>query len=296
MRTRFDQFGKQMVRTALVTHGLIETDAEVPADTRRIDLWFTPGPMPASVPDDLGLLRRITAGPSTLEFFHCTPSGNELAACLIKHGEFRHFLSLRNEPPPVPTQWVISAGRPASGIEGLWLRAMPDWPCGLYAGPPLLWTRLVVVSELPVVRDTLLLRLLGAGQVLKHAIAELKALQAEAPERALALPILLRLRLDVPADPVKQTSDDQEFLMHTQDIVETWRREAIQEGVQEGVERGIARSLVDVYEARFGAMPHELCAVIEATHDEAILRAWLKLASTRAADEIAAAIHAFRAS
>ena len=77
MRTRYDQFGKQMVRTALATRGPVETDAEVPADTRRIDLWFTPDPTREPVPDHLGLLGRITAGPSTLEFFHNTPSGDE---------------------------------------------------------------------------------------------------------------------------------------------------------------------------------------------------------------------------
>jgi hypothetical protein len=106
---------------------------------------------------DLGLLGRITAGPSTLEFFHNTPSGDEFAGCLIKHGEFRHFLSLRKAPPAIPTQWVISSGRPESGIEGLSLRPMNGWPSGMYEGPPLLWTRLVVVSELPVTPDTLLL-------------------------------------------------------------------------------------------------------------------------------------------
>jgi hypothetical protein len=104
----------------------------------------------------------------------------------------------------------------------------------------------------------------------------------------------------VVTDPTKQTNDDQEFLMNTQDIVETWRREAIQEGVEQGVkqgiERGIARSLIDIYEARFGAMPGVIRAVIEDTHDEPTLRAWLKLAGTRTADEIAAAIHGFRAS
>jgi len=177
---------------------------------------------------------------------------------------------------------------------------MNGWPAGIYAGPPLLWTRLVVVSELPVARDTLLLRLLGAGRVLKQAIAELKALEGEAPERTLALPILLRLRLEILADPVKQSNDDQEFLMNTQDIVDTWRREAIQEGIEQGIERGIergiARSLVDIYEVRFGAMPEDLRVVIEDTHDEPTLRAWLKLAGTRGADEIAAVIHAFRAS
>jgi hypothetical protein len=135
-------------------------------------------------------------------------------------------------------------------------------------------------------------RLLGAGSVLKQAIAELKALQAEAPERALALPILLRLRLTVPSDPAKQTTDDQEFLMDTQDIVETWRREAIQEGVKQGV----AHSLLEVYEARFGAMPEDLRAVVEGIDDEPTLVRWLRLVGTRSADEIAAAIRSFRAS
>jgi hypothetical protein len=50
VRTRFDQFGKQMVRAVLETRGPIETDAEVPADTRRIDLWFMPDPARRSVP------------------------------------------------------------------------------------------------------------------------------------------------------------------------------------------------------------------------------------------------------
>jgi hypothetical protein len=324
MRTRFDQFGKQMVRAALETRGPVETDAEVPADTRRIDLWFMPDPAHESVPDHLGVLGRIASGPSTLEFFHNTPSGDELAACLIKHGEFRHFLSLRRTPPPVPTQWVISSGRPSSGIDGLWLRPITGWPLGFYEGPPLLWNRLVVVNELPVDRDTLLVRLLGAGAVLKQAITELKELQAAAPERTLALPILLRLRFTVPSDRAKQTADDQEFLMDTQDIVETWRREAVQEGikqgvqegikqgvqegikqgvqegikqgVQEGVKQGIAHSLIEVYEARFGALPEELRMAVEGTDDEPTLVAWLRLAGTRSADEIAAAIRSFRAS
>ena len=296
MRTRFDQFGKQMVRSAVASHGSVETDAEVPADTRRIDLWFMPDPACEPVPGYLGLLGRIIAGPSTLEFFHNTPSGDDLADCLIKHGQFRHYLSLRKPPPPIPTQWVISSGRPNGGIEGLRLHRLEGWPPGIYEGPPLLWTRVVVVSELPPGRDTLLLRLLGADRVLNQAIAELKALEVDAPERTLALPILLRLRVAIPTDPTQQTSDDQEFLMHTQDIVETWRQEAVREGIEQGIEQGIARSLIDVYEARFGAMPEELRAVIENTHDEPTLRAWLKLAGTRGADEIAAAIRAFRAS
>jgi hypothetical protein len=94
-RTPFDRFGKQMVRDALEGRCSAETDAEVPADTRRIDLWVTPREAGTSPPDHLGLLGRITGGSVTLEFFHNTPNGEELHVCLIKHGEFRHFLSRR---------------------------------------------------------------------------------------------------------------------------------------------------------------------------------------------------------
>jgi flagellar biosynthesis/type III secretory pathway protein FliH len=150
--------------------------------------------------------------------------------------------------------------------------------------------------------------------VLKRAIAELKELPAEAPERTLALPILLRLRLTVPSDPAKQTTDDQEFLMDTQDIVETWRREAIEEGIkqgvvqgreegvvqgrEEGVVQGVAHSLIALYRARFGTMPEDLRAVVEDTDDEPTLLTWLLLTGNGNgnADEIAAAIRSSRPS
>jgi hypothetical protein len=94
------------------------------------------------------------------------------------------------------------------------------------------------------------------------------------------------------SDPTQRSSQDQEFLMDTQDIVETWRQEAIQEGVAEGV----AQALIEVYEARFGAMPGDVRATVEATHDGPTLRAWIRLVGTRDATEIAEAIRASRAS
>ena len=124
------------------------------------------------------------------------------------------------------------------------LHRLEGWPPGIYEGPSLLWTGLVVVSELPITPDTLLLRLLGAGLVLKQAIAEIKALRTADPARSLALPLLVRLRLEIPADPAQRTDDDQEFLMQTQDIVETWRQEAIQEGVKQGILQGVQQGIL----------------------------------------------------
>ena len=94
--------------------------------------------------------------------------------------------------------------------------------------------------------------------------------------------------------------------MTTQDIVETWRQKAIEEGEKRGLEKGEkrglekgvkqereegrARALIELCELRFGAMPDDLRAVVEATRDESTLRGWFRLAATRTADELIAAI------
>lgn len=244
MRTRFDQFGKQMIGNGLEDRFQIETDAEVPADTRRIDLWVTPRE-PGTERADLGLLGRIIRGSVTFEFFHNTPSGEELHVCLIKHGEFCHFLSRRKTLPPVPIQWVISAGRPDAGIVGLAFRPMLGWPNGIYESPPLHRTKLVVVRELPVTRATLLLRLLGAGATLKRAIAELHALPDDTPERGLALPTLVRLLAESPTDRAQWTKDEEEFMQATKEFYEEWCTKKRQQGARDLLLRQLHR--------RFGA-------------------------------------------
>jgi hypothetical protein len=241
MRNRYDQFGKQMVRAAIEGCCTIETDAEVPAETRRIDLWFMPREARAALPEHLGLLGVIASRAGTIELFHSTPDNHQLIACLVKHGEFRLDLPRRTAAPPLPLpiQWIISSGRPNGGIEGLAFHPMAGWPSGVYEGPPQLWTRIVVVNELPVARSTLMLRLLGAGAVLRRAIAELKALPPDAPERMLALPLLVQYRLTAESEPEMRTPEDEEFLMDTADIVEMWRQLAVQEGVKQGLEEGV---------------------------------------------------------
>jgi hypothetical protein len=195
----------------------------------------------------------------------------------------RESLGLRKLVPPLPRLWILSSGSPDSAIEGFGFEHREGSPPGMYLAPPRLFTGLLVISELLPTRDTLLLRLMGAGRTLERAIAELKALPPEAPEAVLALPVLLRYRLEVPADPAKRTSDDEEFLMSTHEIVEAWKREQRQEGRHEALQL----ALVDLYEARFGALPADLAAIIRATQDEASLRGWHRLAATGTAADVA---------
>lgn len=298
MHNRFDQFIKRLVRKGFSPAGHVETDAEVSPDALRIDVCFLPDAArvrKALAP--LGLLGRIGRTACTLEPFHRTPSGEQVADCFMKHRLFCRELRRRKPRPPVPTQWIISSGRPSAALAGLSFRKSRQGS-GLYEGPALMRTKIVVVSELPRTRDTLLVRLMGAGRTLKQAIADLRALPQDAPERLLALPILVRLRLEISADPLKQTKSDREFLMNTQDVekyLQQLHNEGLEKGREKGRDEGFAQAVVAAYQARFGAPPAALVAAVERARDHAELERWLQLVITRSADEVSSALRRPRA-
>ncbi len=302
-RNRFDRAAKDMLRASLEPDGAFESDAEVSPDTQRADGWFTPDPSLPPTRTELGLLGRMTTGACTLEPFHATPGENEVSECLRKLLSFRHVLSLRKPALPLPRLWIISAGRPDGGIDGFAFQSADGWPRGVYQSPRLLFAGLVVTSELPRERDTLLLRLMGAGAGLREALSELAALPAETRERAIAGPVLLRYRIEIAQGPANRTSEDEEFMTSTQDIFEAWKRETeaagMEKGIEKGIERGavkgIAATLVMIYEIHFGAMPPDVKAVIEATTDEATLFGWVRLVETSSAEAFTARVLASRA-
>jgi hypothetical protein len=188
VHNRFDQLVKHLVRKGLSPGGRVETEAEVTPDALRIDVWFVPhaGRAPR-VLAPLGLLGRIGRTSCTLEPYHRTPSGDQAADCVAKHRFFWRDLARRTPRPPMPMQWIVSSGRPSAALAGLGFRRSP-WGRGIYDGPVLTRTRIVVVSELPRTRDTLLIRLMGASATLEQAIVDVRALPPDAPEHRLALP------------------------------------------------------------------------------------------------------------
>ena len=125
---------------------------------------------------------------------------------------------------------------------------------GFYRCAPGFLVKLIVVSDLPATRDTLLLRVLGAGPVLKAALDEIAALPEDAPERGVVLPIVLRLW--------RQRDDtapsDEDFFMSSQAIVDQWKRELLEkgrgEGIREGAREGVRNVLLRLLHARFGTL------------------------------------------
>jgi flagellar biosynthesis/type III secretory pathway protein FliH len=166
-------------------------------------------------------------------------------------------------------------------------------------------TRIVVVSELARTRDTLLVRLMGARTTLSRAIVDIQALPDDAPERRLALPILVQLRLEITSAPAKQSTIDREFLMNTREVneylaalEEKGREEGRKEGRKEGREEGREEALAAVlmaYTTRFGAPPPAFVAAVKRADGPAERQRLLALVITKSAAEIAAEVRKPRA-
>jgi hypothetical protein len=147
----------------------------------------------------------------------------------------------RDAAPPVPL-WLLSAGVPRTAVAEFEFRPLAGWPAGVYGVAAGWEVRLVVISELPRSRETLLLRLMGAGAVLAAAVADLAALPPDALEVRVALPVLVALRLTLPPE-ADQTGEERQVAMDVQKIYDDVVRRAADEGETRGVVRMVGMKL-----------------------------------------------------
>jgi hypothetical protein len=308
MRARFDPLARQISRAALARGRLVYTHQGVVSDGRTAAIWFLPDPACDAERVRLGLLGRMTEGATMLAPFLHTPGINELRDCVhrqlaIDRSRVAEAQKEGDPRPPFPRLWVLSTGRPESVIKGYDFKPMPGWPEGFLEGREADRVGLVVLRELPRERSTLPLRLMGVGAVLTEAIADVTALPGDAWERRLAIPVL-DLRFEIALN----AADDEErtYLMITTDLYDQWKHaiqaqgfaEGLAQGLSQGfaqafeagLEKGLKQSLVTAYRVRFGALPADLAAVIEATHEVAVLSTWLERIVTGTREEIAAAL------
>ena len=195
--------------------------------------------------------------PHPIEIYGHAPDDDEVLACLGKLIAFRQLRlrahrkrSAREAPFVRPFLWILAAGRPAGVLAEIGASPAPGWPAGVYLAPGLLRVGIVVASELPRTRETLLVRLMAAGPLLKNAIEELGALPDDAHERAVAEQILLNLRHVIGSQP-SRTPEEQEFIMT---MHKTWA-DARREGRDEGRVEEAARAVLTVLRVRGITVP-----------------------------------------
>lgn len=285
MHNRFDQLGKQIGEEALAASGPTAVQEEIFPGAHYADLRHDPDPDRDDARARLGLLGRVASTPCLIELFSEAPGPAEMRGCLLKHLAFWRKLTrdarAENKPPPEPFLWVVAVGRPITVLTDLGCEPASGWPAGVYVGPKLLRAGIVVASELPRERSTLLIRLMAGGRLLLPAVEELKALPGDAPENAVAVPVLLRLRHAIETEP-DRTSEEEAFVVSMQNIMEDLRREGRSAALQDAI--------VALCSARFGTVDAEIEQAVRRERDIDVLQRWLIAAGTRSAEELVALV------
>ncbi len=163
---------------------------------------------------------------------------------------------------------MISPGPPETVIQ--LYGCVPLRP-GLYEAVAGLRMRIVVLAELPRTRDTLLLRMLGAGRLFEEALDDLAALPFDAWEASVVGPLVNHFRLASRGKPGMKEDD---VSAQVRAWVENFKRTLHEEGRTEEA----ARCLLAVLRGRSIAVPDAARERIVAERDLARLERWIEKA------------------
>jgi len=299
VHNRSDQFCKNVLRDALSLASAAETEVEVLAATQKIDVYSVPDPARHAERARMGMLGELSAVPSMFEPYHDTPSFRQVRACLRKQLTWAHELERRaraatgspsaDEDPdgsapedvPYPTLVVISPGRPETALKAF--GCVSD-QAGVYDAWEGWAVRVIVLAELVRTRETLLLRLLGRGRLLRDALANLGELPVGAWERSVVMPFLVHFRLQ--DDGSATTEEDDVNSAEIRAWFEDYEQALVARGVDQGIKRGERAVLLRQLRARFGELPASVATRVEAADVGEIERWADRVLSAKVLDEV----------
>jgi hypothetical protein len=306
MHNPFDQLAKKVGKEALDASGATVVQYEISRDAQHADLRHDPDPARTAERARLGLLGRIAEVLCLIEIYSHAPDGAEVRACISKH--FAHWeecvvkararnrrrkqKDLPPEPIVAPFLWILVASISAPMLSELAAIARRGWPVGVYShGGALYRVGIVVASELPRDRSTLLVRLMAAGpsKALADTLADLAALPEDAHERTVAEGIVVHLQGRL-ASKSGRTPEEEELIVT---LLSNWkearalgRDEGLALGRDEGLALGrdegraaeAARSVLTALRVRGVVVPDVARGRILAEKDLERLEQWLERA------------------
>ncbi len=266
----YDRYAKDYLKELLSLLGKVETEQEVPGETRQIDVWFAPSPQPTVSPDVLGVLGRFAASPCLIEPFRMAVKPRQIRSCMGKlidvcakiENEAGRNKS-RIDDSQLPFLWILSPTASTALLDGF--KATPDeakWLQGIYFFGKHQRTAIVAIHQLPEIPSTLWLRLLGKDKIQERAIKEFRDLPATHPLKTNVLLVLSNLQATLQAKKKLQESE-RTLIMELSPLLIQWREESLQQGLQQGVLRERRITIESFLKARFGSIDEQLSSIVE---------------------------------
>lgn len=270
----FDQFAKQFFEAFLSPYGEVKLNYEIPGEPRFVDVLFAPSSQ-SSIPESLGLLRRVASNPCLIEPFRNQPTYEEIRSCIYKllHVHFNFQRIARSDEEKLSEDeliqlWIITPSVSENLLNYSTAALREDWISGIYFLSGILKTAIIAVNDLPRTPETTLFRLFGRGRVQNQAVEEILALPKDDNRRALALQILSTWKISIELIQQAEETDteDEDLIMILSEAYREWEEKTERRGKEQGIEQGLVlgqRIVVEnLLKARFGEVDSELDNII----------------------------------
>jgi hypothetical protein len=286
MQTPFDAAAKALIDAALSTVCDVQLQVPVSPDALYVDALIEPRASPDALLSR-GILGLMALAACAIEVFSDTPARFDVQLCFAR----TLFVGARRRQSY--GLWVISPGEPKSAIDHWGLTPRAGWPSGVYSGREHATPSVVVLSQLPRDRSTLLLRLMGSGAALRDAVTEARSLSPDAWERRIINDVLLQMSRDLDRMMRTGSKPSKEMRMRYAELVkineaeravmqaaahakgQIERAEGKLQGIAEGLSQGLSQghslglreAIVDLCEVLSIALTDEQRASLDALNE-----------------------------
>jgi hypothetical protein len=242
--TRFiyDQFSKDYLDELLLPYGEVTANQIIASERLEIDVCFSR--TVEQLPNELGLLGKLASRFCLFEPYRNPVTPLQIRSCwgkliAVEAETVREFKRKKQTftEAELPYLWILTPTASQTILDGFTTKITEEFGAGVYVCGTLLRMGIVVIHQLPVIPETLLLRLLGRGKVQTLAISEVESLRENDPLKSIILEQLYNLQqnLFVQNDV---DSEDREVIVRLAPLYQEDRARAIQQGVQQGRQEG----------------------------------------------------------
>jgi hypothetical protein len=262
-KKKHDSFSKQYLKGMLEPFAEeVEISLELPpGEAQQVDVWFVPRSRQPVV--ELGWLGRMVVSPSLLEPFRNPIAEDDLFSCIEKlckvRGELKRAAKREKRKIDVgdrPHLWLMVPTASDKVLLGCHAEPKAGWPEGFFFLGDTLRIGFVVIHRLPVVPETLFLRLLGRDAVQTQAVKELLQFQEE-PLKSFILDNITKYQIMLKTRRTL-SPEDEEIMVNIEPIYEAWLNEKQEEAREEADRAHLSNMLI----FKFGAIDAELEAII----------------------------------
>jgi hypothetical protein len=260
----FDKFNKCLFQELLSPFGQVIPNMAVLGGERLIDVFFAPYPGAELNEPELGRLALMGQKPALFEQCRGALTDDEVQNCLMKL--YMVYADLKREHPTIPViekpcLWIVAAevsDRLLVDFGGTYDAELGE---GFYRFPKGFSGAIVVVDELPVVPETLWMRLLGKGRTQADAIEELILLPDSDPKRTNVLNLMSSWRISIDVAELFDREEEEIAMALSQAYLE-WQREAKREGLEQGRQETLRSTVMNLMQLRYGTVDLELEAIV----------------------------------